>query len=353
MDLKARARKLREQADAATAEASARWDDFVQARTALEALEDGVDITAAPEFAAAQAAQETYDAAAEASRSAEREYRAVLELMGDDAPERPVTQVAQREAASPVSIGDQFTQSGVFREVSARIPETAGSKQAIGTTASVRVADREQARDIMRRPQATIFSTPDNVVAPDQAPGIRPLPLLPPLTVLDLITMATTDSTSVKWVREKAFTNAAAEVAETTAATDEANTTIKPESALQLEPVTFDVTTTDAAGNPVAADVGVFNQYPKDTEFMHLGHALHVLNSASRPLVREGGTTVIISAASDGLGYHSLEGPYMRHEHKVSNPRLAGRNLVIMCNTINRRQDCQSICYRQGFIRNA
>lgn len=243
MDLKARARKLREQADAATAEASARWDDFVQARTALEALEDGVDITAAPEFAAAQAAQETYDAAAEASRSAEREYRAVLELMGDDAPERPVTQVAQREAASPVSIGDQFTQSGVFREVSARIPETAGSKQAIGTTASVRVADREQARDIMRRPQATIFSTPDNVVAPDQAPGIRPLPLLPPLTVLDLITMATTDSTSVKWVREKAFTNAAAEVAETTAATDEANTTIKPESALQLEPVTFDVTT--------------------------------------------------------------------------------------------------------------
>ena len=243
MDLKARARKLREQADAATAEASARWDDFVQARTALEALEDGVDITAAPEFAAAQAAQETYDAAAEASRSAEREYRAVLELMGDDAPERPVTQVAQREAASPVSIGDQFTQSGVFREVSARIPETAGSKQAIGTTASVRVASREQARDIMRRPQATIFSTPDNVVAPDQAPGIRPLPLLPPLTVLDLITMATTDSTSVKWVREKAFTNAAAEVAETTAATDEANTTIKPESALQLEPVTFDVTT--------------------------------------------------------------------------------------------------------------
>ena len=144
MDLKARARKLREQADAATAEASARWDDFVQARTALEALEDGVDITAAPEFAAAQAAQETYDAAAEASRSAEREYRAVLELMGDDAPERPVTQVAQREAASPVSIGEQFTGSDVFREVSARIPETAGSKQAIGTTAGVRVASREQ-----------------------------------------------------------------------------------------------------------------------------------------------------------------------------------------------------------------
>jgi len=243
MNLRDRARRLREQADAATSEASARWDDFVQARTALEALEDGVDVTAAPEFAAAQAAQETYNAAAEASREAEREYRAVLELMGDDAPERPAAQAPHREAASLVSMGEQFTGSDVFRDVSARIPETAGSKQAIGTTASVRVASREQARDIMRRPQATIFSTPDNVVAPDQAPGIRPLPLLPPLTVLDLITMATTDSTSVKWVREKAFTNAAAEVAETTAATDEAGTTTKPESALQLEPVTFDVTT--------------------------------------------------------------------------------------------------------------
>ena len=51
MDLKARARKLREQADAATSEASARWDEFVQARTALEALGDDVDVTGAPEFA--------------------------------------------------------------------------------------------------------------------------------------------------------------------------------------------------------------------------------------------------------------------------------------------------------------
>jgi len=239
MNLRDRARRLREQADAATSEASARWDDFVQARTALEALEDGVDVTAAPEFAAAQAAQETYNAAAEASRDAEREYRAVLELMGDDAPERPAAQAPHREAASLVSMGEQFTGSDVFRDVSARIPETAGSKQAIGTTASVRVASREQARDIMRRPQATIFSTPDNVVAPDQAPGIRPLPLLPPLTVLDLITMATTDSTSVKWVREKAFTNAAAEVAESTQGSE----VTKPQAALELEPVSFDVKT--------------------------------------------------------------------------------------------------------------
>jgi len=240
MDLKARARKLREQADAATAEASARWDDFVQSKTALEGLGDDVDVSGSLEFAAAQAAQETYNVAAEASRSAERAYRDVLELMGDDAPERPAAHAAQPTVAGArISMGDQFTASEVYSETAARIPETAGSKQAIGTTASVRVADREQARAIMRSPQASIFSTPDDVVEPDAKPGIRPLPLLPPLTVLDLITMATTDSTSVKWVREKAFTNAAAEVAESA----EGARVTKPESALELETVTFDVKT--------------------------------------------------------------------------------------------------------------
>jgi hypothetical protein len=240
MDLKALARKLREAADAATTEASARWDDFVQAKTALEALGDDVDVTAAPEFAAAQAAQETYNAAAEASRTAERAYRDVLELMGDDAPERPAARTAQPVLTGDrVSMGDQFTTSEIYRETAARIPETAGSKQAIGTTASVRVASREQARAILRSPHAAIFSTPPDVVEPDAKPGIRPLPLLPPLTVLDLVTMATTDSTAVKWVREKAFTNAAAEVAESA----QGAKVTKPESALELETVTFDVKT--------------------------------------------------------------------------------------------------------------
>ena len=239
MNLKERARKLREQADAASAEASTRWDEFVQAKTAPEALGEA-DVSGTPELAAAQAAQETYDVAAEASRAAERAYREVLELLGDDAPQHPAGRAAQPAAVGQgVSMGEQFTASDAFRDVAARIPETAGSKQAIGTTTSVRVADREQARTILRGPQAAIFSTPPAVVEPDAQPGIRPLPLLPPLTVLDLITLASTDSTSVKWVREKAFTNAAAEVAESTQGSE----VTKPQAALELEPVSFDVKT--------------------------------------------------------------------------------------------------------------
>jgi hypothetical protein len=242
MKLKDRARALREQADANTAEASAKWDELVSARDALGSVESD-NLTDTPEFAAAQAAKAAYDAAATEARTAEDAYKGVLELMGTEAPEgAPQGRVRQPDAAGDrTSIGEAFTASDVFRGVAARIPDTPGSKLQIGTTESVPVADRDQARAILRgrSPQAAIFSTPDEVVAPDQKPGIRPLPLLPPLTVLDLITMATTDSTSVKWVRENVFTNSAAEVAESAQGAE----VTKPESALTLEPVTFDVTT--------------------------------------------------------------------------------------------------------------
>jgi len=239
MKLKDRARALREQADAATAEASTKWDELVGAREALGSVESDT-LTDTPEFATAQAAKTAYEVAATEARTAEDAYKAVLEIMGTEAPQGSKVRSPQPEAAGDrTSIGEAFTASDVFRGVAARIPDTPGSKLQIGTTESVPVADRDQARTILRGPQATIFSTPDEVVAPDQKPGIRPLPLLPPLTVLDLITMATTDSTSVKWVRENVFTNAAAEVAESAQSAE----VTKPESALTLEPVTFDVTT--------------------------------------------------------------------------------------------------------------
>ncbi len=82
-------------------------------------------------------------------------------------------------------------------------------------------------------------------------------------------------------------------------------------------------------------DIGVFNQYPKDTEFMHLPHALHVLNSAPRPIVREGGTMVIVSASSDGFGFHSLEAPGMRHAATRPYPVYERYRVVVMCPNVN------------------
>ncbi|HTX54929.1 MAG TPA: lactate racemase domain-containing protein [Candidatus Baltobacteraceae bacterium] len=97
-----------------------------------------------------------------------------------------------------------------------------------------------------------------------------------------------------------------------------------------------EVMATHLPAGPV--DVGVFNQYPKDTEFMHLGHGLHVLNSAPRPLVRPGGTLVILSASSDGFGFHTLEAPGMRHGPTGPAPVFAPYRVIVMCPTINRAQ---------------
>jgi lactate racemase len=97
-----------------------------------------------------------------------------------------------------------------------------------------------------------------------------------------------------------------------------------------------EVMATHLPAGPV--DVGVFNQYPKDTEFMHLGHALHVLNSAPRPIIRPGGTLFILSASSDGFGFHTLEAPGMRHGPTGPAPVFAPYRVIVMCPTINRAQ---------------
>ena len=89
---------------------------------------------------------------------------------------------------------------------------------------------------------------------------------------------------------------------------------------------------------PQPVDIGVFNQYPKDTEFMHVPHALHVLNSAPRPIIRQGGTMVIISASPDGFGMHSLQGPNMRQAYTGAYPPFKGYRLVAMCSKINRTE---------------
>jgi hypothetical protein len=241
MDLRDRARSLREQAEAARKNAQTSWDVLTEARTAL-AVVDADDPTSVPEYQRAMDALAAYNGSAEASTKADDAYTGILALLGEDAPQgSPLDRITQRapDGVGRRSMGEAFTSSEVFQNLRKRISAGEGSSLPIGVTPAVKVTTREEASALMRRPQGAVFSTPDEVVAPDQSPGIRPLPLLPPLTVLDLITIASTDSTSVKWVIEKAFTNAAAEVAESV----EGTPVTKPESALELDVVTYEVTT--------------------------------------------------------------------------------------------------------------
>ena len=63
-----------------------------------------------------------------------------------------------------------------------------------------------------------------------------------------------------------------------------------------------------------AVDIAVCNAYPKDTDAHQKAHGLHVLRSSPRPVVKESGTIVIVSASPEGHGYHGIYGPGMRYD---------------------------------------
>lgn len=61
-------------------------------------------------------------------------------------------------------------------------------------------------------------------------------------------------------------------------------------------------------------DIAICNAYPKDTDFLQNAMALNVLASSPKPVLKEGGTVVIITASPEGRGYHGLYGPGMRYD---------------------------------------
>jgi nickel-dependent lactate racemase len=89
---------------------------------------------------------------------------------------------------------------------------------------------------------------------------------------------------------------------------------------------------------PEGWDVGIFNAFPKDNEFVQAGMGFNIWSSAKPPIVHERGTVVLCTAASEGFGFHSLHGPGMRLPNTGNMAaRFAPRDLVIFSPGINRR----------------
>jgi nickel-dependent lactate racemase len=86
---------------------------------------------------------------------------------------------------------------------------------------------------------------------------------------------------------------------------------------------------------PCEVDIGIFNAFPEDTELVQAQKAMNVWtgNETCR-LVREGGTVVISTASSDGLGFHSLADRGMRLYSRVSRRKAVadifhGRKVIV------------------------
>jgi nickel-dependent lactate racemase len=89
---------------------------------------------------------------------------------------------------------------------------------------------------------------------------------------------------------------------------------------------------------PEGWDVGIFNAYPKDNEFVQAGMAFNIWHSAKAPIVHENGTVVLCTASSEGFGFHALHGPGMRLPGTGNMAgRFVTRRMVIFSPGINRR----------------
>jgi len=91
---------------------------------------------------------------------------------------------------------------------------------------------------------------------------------------------------------------------------------------------------------PENMDVGVFNAYPKDTEFSQSANALHVYSSSTKEIVKKGGVIILVTASTEGCGYHSLHGLGMRLPLKIDelptvSKHIKNRKLIVFSPNLN------------------
>jgi len=72
-------------------------------------------------------------------------------------------------------------------------------------------------------------------------------------------------------------------------------------------------------------DIGIFNAYPKDNEFIQAGNAFNVWDNRNEDLIRPGGAIVLTTASSEGRGFHSLGDKNMRLNIRAHDRGPAGK----------------------------
>lgn len=149
----------------------------------------------------------------------------------------PLTPQADRR-----SLGERFASSDEWQEFVARVAPNGvfSDKNKFGSSPAVTFGS------LLARPRATLLTGLSDTsagafVVNDIYPGLYPQGLQRPLTIRDIVTVGSTGSDTVEYVRLTAQTNAAAPTIEATATSGSSGT--KPESALTLAKVTETVKT--------------------------------------------------------------------------------------------------------------
>jgi len=84
---------------------------------------------------------------------------------------------------------------------------------------------------------------------------------------------------------------------------------------------------------PESVDIAVFNAFPKDNELMQASMATVPIRSGPNTLIKDDTTIVIMSAAPEGLGYHTIYGPGCELSSVPGKPR---HGTIVFSPNVNR-----------------
>ena len=223
-----KAKQIREALEAKRAAASVKWAEFEEERGKLSP--DGYDPAKdGPVLESIRLKQKEYDGLKDEVDAIFKDYEAALIADGTkpigDSPFKKTDDDSDGGNKARKTPGEIFTESDEWQKMQeSGLLEMEKSRV---STNPVEALTHQQAKTLLMG-----SGPPGSVVLiPDRQPGILPF-LQAPLKIVNLITIGSTNTNVVEWVRMSAVANNAAEVAEATATTGTSGT--KPESGLTL-----------------------------------------------------------------------------------------------------------------------
>jgi HK97 family phage major capsid protein len=241
-DNRSEVRALADAIDAKKADAATKWAAFDQARKS--AREEGVDFATNTEaFEKVDTLSKAYDAVRDEITDLEQRL-AKARGWSSDGP-APVSKRDMEERKEQVlSVARKVLDSEQYAALKAS-GALDNRDVMFGSTGAIKALSRAELKTLI----TSAAGSAGDLVVNDRKDIITLTPKAN-LSVLDVVTVGSTDSDTVEWIQETTYTNAAAETAEDTAA---------PESALVYEDVTSlvkDITTFIPATKRILADAG-------------------------------------------------------------------------------------------------
>ena len=240
-DLRAKLEEVNGEIESKRSTASDKWSAFEQARDQFASAGNDATRTDSEEFQKAEQVHKEYAAVASDVKDLEAVRDGIFAMLGEESP-------VEKNGDGP-SRDREARGREQLRPLGQRILESEGYKELVASgaldtdrakfNARLSTVSRDEVKAWIdgRSPQAALLTGASDTsggafVANDVKPFV-PQPTRQ-LKILDLITVGDTDSDTVEYVRQDAFTNTAAETAEATSAT----TGTKPEATIAFTKVT-------------------------------------------------------------------------------------------------------------------